>query len=76
MLWTLAWTAEQGSRTLVHATIAGKDSHGVMLDRYKISNKILAPWIQSREGEKVQEKVWVQLSRKLEGIVPGIMKNV
>ena len=26
-----AWTAEQGSRTLVHGTIAGKESHGIYI---------------------------------------------
>jgi retinol dehydrogenase-12 len=26
-----AWTAEEGSRTLVHGTIAGKESHGVYI---------------------------------------------
>lgn len=27
----LAWTGEQGSRTLVHATTAGPESHGVFI---------------------------------------------
>lgn len=27
----LAWTAEEGSRTLVHATITGPESHGILL---------------------------------------------
>lgn len=28
----VAWTAEEGSRTLFHATLAGPESHGVLLD--------------------------------------------
>ncbi len=32
----LAWTAEEGGRTLVYATIAGPDSHGVFLSDSKI----------------------------------------
>ena len=27
----LAWTAEEGSRTLVHAVTTGKESHGVFI---------------------------------------------
>ena len=27
----LAWTAEKGSRTLVHGTITGPESHGILL---------------------------------------------
>lgn len=36
MYMTVAWTAEQGARTLFHATVAGPKSHGVMLDCCKI----------------------------------------
>lgn len=31
----LAWTAEEGSRTLVHATTVGPESHGVFINRCK-----------------------------------------
>ena len=29
--YVLAWTAEEGSRNLVNATTAGRESHGVMM---------------------------------------------
>lgn len=32
----LAWTAEEGSRTLVHATIAGPESHGIFISQCNI----------------------------------------
>jgi hypothetical protein len=32
----LAWTSEEGSRTLVHGVIAGPESHGIMLDECKV----------------------------------------
>ena len=35
-----AWTAEEGSRTLVLATIAGKESHGAYL-----SDGVISPWV-------------------------------
>ena len=31
-----AWTAEEGARTLVHATIAGKESHGKFISGCKV----------------------------------------
>lgn len=32
----LAWTAEEGSRTLVHATTVGRESHGVFINRCQL----------------------------------------
>ena len=32
----LAWEPSVGSRTLFHGTVAGKGSHGVLLDHCKI----------------------------------------
>lgn len=32
----LAWTAEEGSRTLVHATTVGRESHGVFISGCKL----------------------------------------
>lgn len=29
--WLLAWTAEEGSRTLVHAVTTGPESHGIFI---------------------------------------------
>ncbi|OJD12493.1 hypothetical protein AJ78_06919 [Emergomyces pasteurianus Ep9510] len=71
-----AWEPEVGSRILVHATMAGKESHGVLLDKCEIKNNILAPWIETDEGKKVQRKVWSELEKKLEAIQPGILSEV
>jgi len=35
----LAWTAEEGSRTLVHATIAGPQSHGIYINGCDVHKK-------------------------------------
>jgi retinol dehydrogenase-12 len=70
-----ARTTEQGSRTLVHAaTAAGPDSHG----QYMSDCKIMEPsaFVRSAEGKKASERVWEELSEKLEKIEPGLLKNL
>ncbi|KLJ10290.1 hypothetical protein EMPG_14324 [Blastomyces silverae] len=71
-----AWDPEVGSRILVHATTAGKESHGVLLDKCEVENDILAPWIKTDEGQKVQSKIWSELEKKLEAIRPGILSEI
>ncbi|OAX80446.1 hypothetical protein ACJ72_05218 [Emergomyces africanus] len=71
-----AWEPEVGARILVHATMAGKESHGVLLDKCEVQNDILAPWIETDEGQKVQRKVWSELEKKLETIQPGILSDI
>jgi hypothetical protein len=39
----LGWTPEEGSRTLVHATIAGPESHGILLSECSIKKYVLLP---------------------------------
>jgi len=68
-----ARTTEVGSRTLVHATHAGPESHGQYLSDCKI--KPPAPFVTSTQGKELQAKVWKELSAKLEAIHPGIFKN-
>lgn len=34
--WLLAWTAEEGSRTLIDAVTKGPDSHGIFISMCKI----------------------------------------
>ncbi|KAL2216623.1 putative short-chain dehydrogenase [Thermoascus aurantiacus ATCC 26904] len=63
----LAWTAE-GSRTLVHATIAGPQSHGIYIN----GCDDIGPFVISPEGRKAQKKVWSELVEKLERIQPGV----
>ena len=39
----LAWTAEEGSRTLVHGTTVGQESHGVFISGCKIPKFVPSP---------------------------------
>ncbi|MCJ1248591.1 hypothetical protein MMC30_005809 [Trapelia coarctata] len=63
-----------GARTLVAAAEAGQESHGMYMDDSKVGK--VAPFNFDEEGLKVQEKVWKELSEKLERILPGILQNI
>ena len=65
-------TTEVGSRTLVHAGLAGPETHGKYLSDCKI--KSCAPLVEGREGAGMQRRVWQELSAQLDEIQPGILK--
>ncbi len=67
-------TAEMGSRTLLAAATAGEDSHGQYMD----SCRVWAPsqFVTSEEGGRVQKRIYKELMEVLEGIEPGVTKNV
>ncbi|OQO11624.1 hypothetical protein B0A48_03351 [Cryoendolithus antarcticus] len=69
----LARTTEYGSRTLFHAAEQGKDSHGGYFSDCRLADPALL--VTSEEGKKVQERVWTELTAKLEKIQPGVTKN-
>jgi retinol dehydrogenase 12 len=68
-----ARTTEVGSRSLVQAVQAGKESHGKWLRDNRIQDP--AAWVLSKDGKEAQERVWKELGEKLEVIQPGILKN-
>ena len=67
-------TTEVGSRTLVHAGVAGPETHGQYLDSCQV--KPCAPLVEGKEGPEIQRRVWEELAAKLEEIQPGILKNL
>lgn len=67
-------TTEVGSRTLLAAAGAGEESHGTYMADCKVSQP--SKWVRSEDGEKVQKKVYKELLGILEGIEPGITKNI
>lgn len=69
-----ARSTEQGSRTLVHAASAGAETHGQYMSNCKVSPT--APLVTSAVGYQAQNRVWAELSQKLEGIKPGITSNL
>jgi NAD(P)-dependent dehydrogenase (short-subunit alcohol dehydrogenase family) len=70
----LARTAEVGSRTLVHAASAGPGSHGQYLSDCRIEDP--PAFVLRKEGVETQERVWMELSKKLEAVQPGILENL
>ena len=70
----VARSTEEGSRTLVHAAGQGVETHGKYLSECHVANP--SSFLETEDGKRVQEQVWVELSRKLEEIQPGVMNNL
>ncbi|KAK0250183.1 hypothetical protein LTS09_014609 [Friedmanniomyces endolithicus] len=68
----LARTTEVGARTLVHAALAGPETHGKYLSDNRV--RACANLVEGAEGPEVQRRVWGELGGILEGIRPGILK--
>jgi retinol dehydrogenase-12 len=66
--------AEEGSRLVVTAASAGRETHGGYMRAGVL--QAYAPFITSEDGVKKSEYVWELLSRKLEQLQPGILANV
>lgn len=65
-------TTEVGSRTLVHAGLAGTETHGQYLSDCK--TEPCAPFVETREGLETQKRVWRELAEKLDEIEPGVTR--
>ncbi|KAL4767044.1 hypothetical protein BDW60DRAFT_212349 [Aspergillus nidulans var. acristatus] len=74
MQFVLARTTEHGSRTLVHAGSQGAETHGQYICHCKITQP--SDYVLSAEGYKDQNRVWEELSQKLEAIKPSITQNL
>ncbi|KAM0141894.1 hypothetical protein ACHAP3_001887 [Botrytis cinerea] len=66
-------TTEEGARSLVFATSFGKESHG----KYVGNGRLLSEscFVTSKDGAVAGEKLWTQLSSKLEKIRPNVMQG-
>ncbi|KAF9735861.1 hypothetical protein PMIN06_010896 [Paraphaeosphaeria minitans] len=69
-----ARTTEFGSRTLVHAASSGAESHGHYLSDCRV--QLPSEYVLSNEGYVVQNRVWDELTAKLEAIKPGVTANL
>jgi retinol dehydrogenase 12 len=74
-MWLLGRTTEEGSRALVHAASAGRDTHGEFLWDCKPRTPGDLVVGKKSEGGDLQRKVWSELSDILEEIEPGITHN-
>jgi retinol dehydrogenase-12 len=82
-LTTIGWfikklfarTTEVGSRTLVHAGVAaGEETHGKFMSTCSVLE--CAALVEGPEGRGLEDRVWNELSEKLEAIQPGVTKNL
>lgn len=69
-----ARSAEEGSRLIVTAASAGRETHGGYMRAGHLQEYI--PSVTSKEGVQRIDHFWEQLSKKLEQLQPGIMANV
>ncbi|KAI0426547.1 putative short-chain dehydrogenase/reductase family protein [Xylaria sp. FL1042] len=67
-------TAEEGSRTIVHAARGGQETHGQYLDDCKVGRT--SDFVNSKEGCDAQKKFWEELTNLLEEIQGGIMQHL
>ena len=67
-------SSEEGSRTLVHGAVAGKEAHGQYLSECQV--KPASAFVRSKEGGNLQKRLWEELMAKLEMISPGISANI
>jgi retinol dehydrogenase-12 len=68
MFATIGRTAEQGSRTLVHAVLAGKQTHGCYLSECCIKSE--SDFLRSEKGIEVGKRLWRELMERIERISP------
>lgn len=66
---------EVGSRLLVSVACAGSESHGRYLPDGKIAQK-LGGSCKGKDGEVLKERLWTELSAKLEDIKKGVVDQV
>ncbi|KAJ9130211.1 Short-chain dehydrogenase/reductase-like protein [Coniochaeta hoffmannii] len=67
-------TTEVGSRCLVAAAAAGVDTHGQYLDSCRVSGPSV--FVLSEDGREVQPRIYAELMGVLDGIEPGLSRNV
>lgn len=73
MKFFFARSTEKGSRTLIHASSCGSETHGKYLSDCKIAEP--AAIVTGPGGKELQKRLWVELTEKLEMIQPGVTAN-
>lgn len=73
MKFFFARSTEKGSRTLIHAGSCGSETHGKYLSDCEVA--VPAAIVSGPGGGKLQERLWDELTQKLEKIQPGVTAN-
>ncbi|KAF4452556.1 Short-chain dehydrogenase reductase family [Fusarium albosuccineum] len=70
-------TAEEGSRTLVHAAEGGRETDGQYLDDCQPARpELVSPFVTSKEGVDAQAKVWRDIMQRLERVKADVADNI
>lgn len=69
-----ARTTEEGSRTLVNAAGSGVESHGQYLMNCKVYPT--GGLTKGKDANAIRDRVWRELSQKLDRIQPGVTTNI
>lgn len=70
LLKILARATEVAARTLVYGASAGPETHGEYLPDCKIKG---TGWLtKGKQGAELQERVWVELRERSEGVQRGV----
>ncbi|KAK3370541.1 hypothetical protein B0H63DRAFT_497444 [Podospora didyma] len=67
-------TAEDGSRTLLHAVVAGQESHGKLLHSCEIGENDVPDW--AKNDETGQEHTWGAVAKELEAAAPASVSRI
>ncbi|KAK1808297.1 hypothetical protein LTR12_017350 [Friedmanniomyces endolithicus] len=70
----MGWTAEKGSRTLVHAVTAGAETHGLYLSQCQVTPQ--GSYMRSEEGERIGKRLWEETMRRISQVDPETAKCV
>ena len=65
-------SSEEGSRTLVHAALADRSSHGHYLSECRVKPE--GQWVRSEAGIETGERLWNELAEILEKVAPGVTR--
>ncbi|KAH7095520.1 hypothetical protein FB567DRAFT_601438 [Paraphoma chrysanthemicola] len=71
----VARTAEEGSRTILHAMLADEGTHGKHLSGCKVKDDWIQPWMKDTDGQKMQKQIWEELGGLMEKEKPGCMRS-
>ncbi|KAF1847271.1 uncharacterized protein K460DRAFT_56180 [Cucurbitaria berberidis CBS 394.84] len=74
MLW--ARTAEEGSRTIIHAVIADESTHGKHLSGCEVKEHWISPSMTDAEGQRTQKQIWKELAALMESAHPGCAPRI
>ncbi|CAH0047341.1 unnamed protein product [Clonostachys solani] len=72
MMDQIGRTSEDGSRTLLFAATAGKNSHGKFTADCEIKDDSVIPdWIKGKEAKEERKRLWDVISNEIESAAPG-----